>query len=250
MAEPRAAQRAGAAEAGELVHVDDAAGVRTLRLARPPVNALDLGLVAALDAALRRAEEDEGCRAVVLAGAPGVFSGGLDLRDVPAYERATRRDFVGAVNTLVARLYGLAKPTVAAITGHAIGGGLVLALACDLRMAAEGTYKLGLTEAAAGFAFPEGPLIVVRHELDPQTARRLVLASSTFGPRDRLARSFVDEVAEPDLLVERAARRAARLAEQAAFTEVKRQLRAPGLAELERILPRVRPSRARGPGGG
>lgn len=240
----------GRATGTELVRSREEGGVRVLELARPPANALDLPLVRALRSALDDADRDASCRALVLAGAPGVFSAGLDVHEVPAYEPATRREFVTTVNALMARLYGLAKPVVAAITGHALGGGLVLALACDLRLAAEGTYKLGLPEAEAGLPFPEGPLLVVRHELDPQTARRLVLASPTFGPRDRLARSFVDEVTEPDLLLERAAARARRLAEQPAFAEVKRQLRAPGLAELERIQPRGRPTRARGPGGG
>lgn len=225
--------------------------MRVLLVSRPPANALDPALVRALDEALAKAEADPSCRAVVLAGERGVFSRGLDEGAVPDDPSAPRRAFESALNVLIARLYGLAKPVAAAITGDALGVGLVLALACDLRVAAEGTYELGLPEAAAGRAFPEGPLIVARQELDPQTARRLAFTSRRFRPRDRLAQGFVDRVTEPDLLLERTVAQVRELAAaQPAFGEVKRQLRAPGLAELDRILPRGAPSRARGPGGG
>jgi len=237
------------AREGDLVQSEEAEGVRTLTLASPPGNALGLALVGALHAALGEAEADAACRAVVLRGAPGVFSEGLDAGDA-AEAGAGRRAFAAALHALLDRLYGLPKPTVAAITGQALGAGLVLALACDLRLAAEGTYRLGLDEAASGRPFPEGLLVVVRHELDPQTARRLLLTSLPFGPRDRLARPFVDAVTEVELLPERAAARARALAGLPAFAEVKRHLRAPALAELERLLPRRSGGRARGPGGG
>ena len=237
-------------EGSSLVDAEDVRGVRILALARPPGNALAADLLHALESALAAAEEDAACRAVVLTGAPGVFSTGADPAELPEVDAPASRAFGQAMNVVMARLYGLGKPTVAAVTGPALGAGLVLALACDLRMAVEGTYELGLTEAAAGHAFTEGALVVMRHELDPRTARRLALGSLTFGPRDRLARAFVDEVTELEFLRDRAVARARRLAAQPAFAAVKRQLRAPGLAELERMLPRAHPTRARGPGGG
>lgn len=249
--EQTGSQRAGPTQVGSpRVGEEDVDGVRVLAMTRPPGNFLAADLLHPLEAALARAEDDPACRAVVLTGAPGVFSAGVDPGDVPSADDSAWRAFAQAVNLVLARLYGLPKPTVAAIPGRALGAGLVVALACDLRMAVEGTYKIGLTEAASGHVFPEGALVVLRHELAPQTARRLALGSLTFGPRDRLARAFVDEVTEPELLLERAAARARRLASQPAFAAVKRQIRAVGVAELERMLPRARPSRARGPGGG
>src|SRR5262249_42027481 len=151
--------------AGELVGEECRDGVRVLTLRRPPVNALDRCLVADILEALRTARADQECAAVVLTGVPGVFSAGLDMRAVPGYTRLQHADLLRSVNRMTCQLYGMPKPVVAAISGHALGGGLVLALACDLRLAARGAFKLGLTEAEAGFPFPAGPLAVVHSEL-------------------------------------------------------------------------------------
>jgi enoyl-CoA hydratase len=108
---------------------------------------------------------------VVVTGDPPAFSAGIDYKAVPSYDAATRREMVGLVNRSFLKLYGLSRPTVAAINGHALGGGLVLALACDFRLAAEGSYQLGLTEIAAGIPFPAAPMVVVQSELDRKAAR-------------------------------------------------------------------------------
>ncbi|MGG6549668.1 UNVERIFIED_CONTAM: enoyl-CoA hydratase/isomerase family protein, partial [Prevotella sp. 15_C9] len=77
---------------------------------------------------------------------------------------------------MVARLLAIETPVVAAINGHALGGGFVLMLACDYRLGADtAAAKLGMTEAQAGIPFPAGPLEVMRHELAPTLLRRLTL---------------------------------------------------------------------------
>src|SRR5262249_31227066 len=126
------------AGAGVLVGEDCRDGVYVLTLRRPPVNALDRCLVADILKALRAARADPACTAVVLTGAPGVFSAGIDMREVPGYTRLQHADLLRSVNRMTCQLYGMPKPVVAAIPGHALGGGLVLALACDLRLAARG----------------------------------------------------------------------------------------------------------------
>lgn len=221
--------------------------VRVLRLPRFPSPALAPARAQALEAALAEAEADAGCRGVVLTGEPGVFCSGLapSAPDAPA-----ARELVTAVNSAIARLYAFARPCVAAISGDALGVGLVLALACDLRLAAEGTYEMGLPPVATGFLHLEGVRVVVHDALDPRTARRLMLGAESSRPRGHLARAFIDEVTEPELLLERACARCMRLAELPGFAGIKRQLRAPALSELERVLPPAGPSRARGPGGG
>ena len=108
---------------------------------------------------------------------------------------------------------------------------MVLALACDFRLAAAGSYRLGLTEVTAGVPFPAAPLLVVQAELDHDVARRLSLSGAVFGPEDPFA-SFIDDVVPRDQLIERAIDRAASAARAPAYAAVKRQLRA---ATLERI---------------
>src|SRR5262245_5176298 len=126
-----------------LVEHEDRDGIRVLRLHRPPVNALDLELARAAQRALAEAGTDAGCRGVVLTGVPGVFSAGIDTRALPAYDAATRATFLRTINQTVSTLYSLAKPTAAAVSGHALGGAFVLMLACDVRLAARGAFKLG-----------------------------------------------------------------------------------------------------------
>src|SRR5262245_9782121 len=151
----------------KLVECEDRQGVRILRLSRPPVNALNLELALAAEEAVGGLSADAGCAGLVLTGLPGVFSAGIDTREVPAYDAQKRAAMLRTVNRTILALYGLAKPAVAAVSGHALGGAFVLMLACDFRLAARGAFRLGLTEAGAGIPFPAGPLAVVRAELGP-----------------------------------------------------------------------------------
>lgn len=213
-------------------------GVWLLSVERPPANAIDLSLVQALHERLGEAERSSDCAAVVLTGSGAAFSAGIDVKVVPAYDAATRAEMVRAVNRMVERLYGLAKPTVAALNGHALGGGLVVALACDARFAAEGSYRLGLTEVTAGIPFPAAPMIIVRSELDPARARLLTLTGAVFGPRDPLAAGLIDRVVAPEDLLPEAMRHASKLATATAYAAVKRQLRAPALRDISEMIER------------
>jgi enoyl-CoA hydratase len=114
----------------------------------------------------------------------------------------------------------------------------VLALACDERLAARGTYRLGLTEIRAGIPFPAAPLVVVHAELDRDAARRLVLGGSTFGPDDALASAFLDERCAPGALVATAIARAAAAAKLPAYATVKHQHKAEALARIREIVER------------
>lgn len=218
------------------VESEDRGDVRVVRLSRPPVNALDLELARTLHEAVLEAEAAPRCAAVVLTGLPGVFSAGIDTRRVPAYDAETRAAMLRTINRTILALYGSRKPAVAALSGHALGGALVLALTCDYRLAARGPFKLGLTEAAAGIPFPAGPLAVVRAELSPPQLRLLAVGSPTADPESELLAGVIDRVVEPGVLLEEAAAEARRLAALPAFARVKEQLRAATVARLARIV--------------
>jgi enoyl-CoA hydratase len=209
-------------------------GVALLRMARPPVNALDLELVQAITRGVG-AVTDSDARALVLTGDGPCFSAGIDTKVAPTYDAQQRRDAVHAINELVATICSASLPVVAAINGHAMGGGLVIALACDVRLAASGEHKLALNEVAAGVPFPAGPLAVVRAELDPSVMRDLCLTGRTVGPDEARELRVVDEVLEPRELLDRALERALELAALPAYPQVKAQLRGPLIAELGRI---------------
>ncbi|HVN40669.1 MAG TPA: enoyl-CoA hydratase/isomerase family protein [Myxococcota bacterium] len=220
------------------IHRGDRDGVRVLALARPPVNAIDFALVRALGDAAEAAGSDAACRALVVTGAPGVFSAGIDTKRIPTYDADERASMLRAVNRTVLALYALEKPAVAAISGHALGAGLVLALCCDLRLAADGDFRLGLTEAGAGIPFPAGPLAVARAELSPESLRRLALSSAAEAPGSPWLAGIVDRVVPAEGLLARALDEARALAAQPAFAAVKRQLRGDTIARLRRIVER------------
>src|SRR5262249_57290964 len=95
---------------------------------------------------------------VVVTGGGASFSAGLDLKLVPPYGPDQQRAMIAAINRMVARIYGLALPVVVAVNGHAIAGGLVVALAGDYRIGSHGTYRLGLTETRGAVPCPAGPM--------------------------------------------------------------------------------------------
>jgi enoyl-CoA hydratase/carnithine racemase len=218
------------------VRLERDGGVWRLVLDRPPANALDLDLATAFGAAVAEVERSDACRAVVVTGGGLFFSAGIDVKAVPAYDAATRAAMLRAINATIARLYGLPKPTVAALNGHALGGALVAALACDVRIAAAGTYRLGLTESAAGIPFPAVPLRVVEAEVTSRSARLATVASEVLDPAGALAVGFVDTVVEPDALLGAATKRAEALAVLPAFAAVKRQLRRRALDDMRAIV--------------
>ena len=215
------------------LRTEDCAGIRVLHLARPPVNALNLELLTELDEVARVAAEAGACHGVVLTGEGVSFSAGLDLKQVPQYDPARRAELVRCLNRALWRLSAMPKPVAAAINGHAIAGGLILALACDFRVAAEGDYKLGLTEVAVGIPFPQVPLILLQTELDHHVARYLTLSGEAVSPRHQLAATFLDQVCAPEQVLECAIGHVAAAAQRTAFAQVKRQFKAEAIKRME-----------------
>src|SRR5262245_25836021 len=124
----------------------DVDGVAVVRIARPPVNALDLATLQALAAAFAELKAAPPKNGMVFASSGGHFSAGLDLKAFRSGSDADRKAIALAINPMITALYGLPFPTVAAIEGGCLAGGLVLALGCDARIAADKGVKLGLAE--------------------------------------------------------------------------------------------------------
>jgi enoyl-CoA hydratase len=202
-----------------------------LTIDRPPVNALDLEAIVALEQVFATAARAIPRGGVVLTGGGAVFSAGVDTRAFASYSREQRQAMARAITQMVAQVLAMPVPVVAAVNGHALGGGFVLMLACDYRIGADvPAAKLGMTEAQAGIPFPAGPLEVMRHELAPEPLRRLTLSSAVLSMRELLAIWTIDELCAVDDLRSRALVQAKRLAAQPAFRAVKRQIRG-GLAQ-------------------
>lgn len=186
-----------------------------------PVNALDLELLSALPGALA----DTGDAPVVLTGAGRCFSAGVDLKRIVDGGAPYVEEFLPALSAAVLAVFDHPRPVVAAVNGHALAGGCVLAAACDVRLMSGGT--IGLTELSAGVPFPTVPLEVMRHAAGSAVSR-LVLTAVRLDPVAAHGIGLVDEVVSDDLLGA-AVRRAAALAGTpgAVYARAKRQLRAP-----------------------
>jgi enoyl-CoA hydratase len=170
-------------------------------------------------------------RAIVLTGAGRSFSAGLDLPNLIGLDRATMRSFITAFEESMLRVFQEGRPVVAALNGHAIAGGCVLALQADLRIMAEGTARMGLNEVALGIGLPAEVLLSARAQLPPASLVPVCLEGRLFGPAEARAVGLVDEVVAPEAVLPRALERARALAQggQQAVAQVKRALRRPVL---------------------
>jgi enoyl-CoA hydratase len=200
--------------------------VAVVRIDRPPANAIDLDLLRESEGFLEELAADEPA-AVVLTGREGFFSAGLDLKAAPALDADGQREMVSRVNRMFAGWYAFPRPVVCAVNGHAVAGGLILALCGDYRVGStEG--KLGLTELRAGIPYPSAAIAIVQAELEPAAARVLVLRAELIDPPAALEYGVVDELVSADEVVARALDVAAELGRMPAlaYGRIKHQLRA------------------------
>jgi 3,2-trans-enoyl-CoA isomerase len=175
-------------------------GIRELRLARPPVNALDPALVAALKAAIQSASED-GASALILSGSPGLFSAGLDIPALLQLDRDAMRVFWSDFFGVCAALARSPIPVAAAITGHSPAGGAVLAIFCDYRVMARGEFRIGLNEVQVGLTVPDCIQAALRRLVGPYRAERLLVAGAMLDADDAVAAGMVDELTDIDHVV-------------------------------------------------
>jgi enoyl-CoA hydratase len=207
-------------------------GVVVLSLDRPPANALDVETLEEIVAAAGPLLADPPA-ALVLAGRPGFFSAGLDLKAIPGYGPDEYRRLVAGVNEMALGVYALPCPVVCAITGHAIAGGFVLAMCGDQRIAAAGG-RYGLTEAKVGVPFPQAAIGVVRAELSGSAVRALALSARLVDAETCRRLGAFDEVVAPDAVLDRSLEVARELAalDRDTYALTKRQLRG---ATVERL---------------
>jgi enoyl-CoA hydratase len=207
-------------------------GVLVLTVDRPPANAMDVGLLRELVEAVEQVR-GKPPRALVLAGRPGFFSAGADLKAVPGYGPEEQRQMVASINAMALGVYELPCPVVGAITGHAIAGGLVLALCTDIRVASS-TGRYGLTEVKVGVPYPQAAIGVVAAELAPHAARVLALGNELTDAAECLRLGVFDELVEPDDVLPRALELATGLAALSpeVYARTKRELRGATAARL------------------
>lgn len=175
-------------------------------------NVLNDESLAGIEDALARAEADR-AGALVLSGRDRCFSGGIDLNLVKSDDPDARTATLRRIARGLLAVWNAPFPTIAAITGHAVAGGVVLALACDWRIAADVDANIGLTETAIGLVMPTWAIVIVQAALGDVRAQEAMLGAAVVSPREAAERRFVHEVVTADRLATRADEFAEELAE-------------------------------------
>jgi enoyl-CoA hydratase/carnithine racemase len=183
-----------------MIDTIDHGPVRELRLNRPPANAISPDLILALGKAVQTAPQ-QGAKAIVLSGMPGMYSAGLDVPTLLTLDRVTMaevwRDFYSLLKTMACSPI----PIAAAITGHAPAGGTVLALFCDARFAAEGNFKIGLNEVAVGLMLPPIIYLALENVVGARQAERLAVGGLLVSPTEAVRVGLVDEIVPADRVI-------------------------------------------------
>ena len=202
---------------GEFVTLEVADGIGTIRLNRPPVNALNDTLTAELADAARAATESDEVRAVIIYGGEKVFAGGADIKQMAEASYAAMATWSGRLQETMGLVAGIGKPVVAAITGYALGGGLELALAADFRVAGE-RARLGQPEILLGVIPGAGGTQRLARLVGPAKAKNIVFSGRMLNAAEAHAIGLVDEVVPDDSVY------------QAALEMVKQYAAGPALA--------------------
>jgi enoyl-CoA hydratase len=198
------------------------------------MNVMQAGMLEELATLFEGLATNPAVSAAVITAEGRAFSAGLDLKQVPGLDRLGQRRLIDALNDGFGTLYAWPKPLVAAVNGHAIAGGLILALCADWRIAADVPMEVCLAEVRVGVTYPVGALEVARGELAPPAARKLVLLGEVLDATGAVAHDVFDEIAAAADLRQRALMAAARYAAlpPQAFATTKAELRAPALSRI------------------
>ena len=209
-----------------MIDIKTQAGIAVLTLTHGKANALDIELCEALTARFQELRGSD-AKAVVLTGQGKIFSAGVDLIRLSEGGAASVRKFLPALHKLYDTVFYHPKPVVAAINGHAIAGGCVLACCADRRIMANDGGRIGVTEMLVGVPFPALAFEIMRHATPPYFFSETILSGATFAAEVAAHRGWVNEAVEPALVMERAIAAAQSLAalSPAAFAQTKMQIR-------------------------
>ena len=180
----------------EFVALEAADGVGTIRIDRPPMNALNVQLQEEIRAAASEAASNADVRAVVFYGGPKVFAAGADIKEMADMSYTDMVDRSGGLQSAFTAVAKIPKPVVAAVTGYALGGGCELALCADIRVCADDA-KLGQPEILLGVIPGAGGTQRLSRLVGPAKAKDLIFTGRFVGAEEALAMGLVDRVVAP-----------------------------------------------------
>jgi enoyl-CoA hydratase len=211
------------------MRVEHRGPVALLRLENGKANAISPSFIDRLEGLLGQLGD---ARAAAIVGQGSAFSAGLDLPALVDLDRATMRTFIRRFEVVMMRIFELPIPLVAAVNGHAVAGGCVLALQADVRIGADRDARIGLNEVQLGIGLPAAVAETLRWQVPGSSLAAIALEGRLFSPREALQLGLLHELAPEPELLERAMQRAAAFAAlpPAGVRMVKQSLRRPAAA--------------------
>jgi enoyl-CoA hydratase len=200
-------------------------GLATVRLQGGRGNAINPPLIDALTAAFKEAEADPAVRGVLLAAAGKLFCPGLDILELITYDREQLHGFMKSFHACALHMYTFPKPVVAALSGHTLAGGCLLAITADWRVLVSGAMT-GLNEVKVGVPIPFGMSTLLREELPGPRLEEVALFGRNFRDREAVDSGLVHEIHGPEGFEEYCRERLAELASRdpRAFAVTKKYL--------------------------
>ncbi|MDR3569530.1 MAG: enoyl-CoA hydratase/isomerase family protein [Syntrophobacteraceae bacterium] len=185
------------------VSVANDAGLATITLSRGRVNALNEPMVEEIDKWFADIEPDAAIKGVVLRGAGSFFSFGFDVPELLGYSKDEFVRFLRKFNSLCAKIYLYPKPVIAALNGHAVAGGCLLALTCDYRIMVKGKARIGLNEITFGAPMFSGGVEMLTSLVGNRNGERVLLLGAMYSAEKAQAMGLVDEAADDAGIAER-----------------------------------------------
>jgi enoyl-CoA hydratase/carnithine racemase len=218
-----------------MIIVDQTDGVMLLKLNRSVTNPINLDLVTQLKEQISHVRQISAIRAVVLTStSEKFFSIGFDIPELITLGKAGFQRFYHAYNEVCIDLFTLPKPTIAALPGHAIAGGYILALCCDCRIIAEGRKLVGLNEVKLGVPVPYVADCILRSIAGGRRAREIMETGDFFPPEQAIGLGMVDKVVDASAVTDEAISKARIMGSlpETAFSVIKRNRLEPIEAEI------------------
>ena len=164
-------------------------GIAQITMDDGKANAMDFAFFEEMGEALDRAEGD-GAKTLIITGRPGYFSAGLDIKLMPTLSPAELNRLAETFARTLLRVFSIPLPTVAVCSGHAVAGGAMLALSCDLRFAVDGPYRIQMNEMLVGIPFPSWMLLIGRSSMPVQWFVEAFLHAGAYSPAEAVERGM------------------------------------------------------------
>lgn len=218
------------------IHLSTHGNIATIVLNRPKVNALNEALVEELRKCFQRVADDSNVKSVILTGEGSFFSFGLDVPEFLSYSKDSFIKFLTKFTDLYGYIFTFPKPVVAALNGHTIAGGCMIAIACDYRLMVSGKARISLNELTFGSTVFAGSVEMLKFLIGGRNAESALYTGAMYSAEDAKELGLIHEVVSKESLRNSAQRIAGDFAKKdsRAFQSVKMLLRKQAGEEMKR----------------